>query len=66
MKKAKLMELIGEAMGEASMAWSETPKGTFNSTRVVELLKEVEVAVDAYVENRIDFVLKDLELMECD
>lgn len=34
-------ERIGEIIGEASMCWSETPKGIFNSDRAKELVDEV-------------------------
>ena len=41
--KEKINEArIAEILGEASMAWSETPKGIFNSTKVVELLDEIK------------------------
>lgn len=30
-------ELVGIAIGEASMCWSETPKGVFDSTRAAEI-----------------------------
>lgn len=33
----ELRELIGEAIGEASMCWSETPKGVFDSTRAKKI-----------------------------
>lgn len=32
-KKEKLETLIFVALGEASMCWSETPKGIFNSDK---------------------------------
>jgi hypothetical protein len=34
-------ELIIIAMGEASMCWSETPKGVFDSTRALEIGKKL-------------------------
>lgn len=39
MKKAKLREVLGLMIGEASMLWSETPKGIFESTKGIELLE---------------------------
>lgn len=33
MNDDSLREVIGQAIGEASMCWSETPKGIFNSTK---------------------------------
>jgi len=39
-------ELIMTAIGEASMCWSETPKGTFDSTRAqkigIKLLEDIK------------------------
>ena len=32
---------IAEIIGEASMLWSETPIGTFNSDKAVELVDEI-------------------------
>lgn len=29
MSKEEFTRIVGEAIGEASMAWSETPKGIF-------------------------------------
>ena len=34
-------QIIAEAIGEASMLWSETPKGVFESTKANELVKKV-------------------------
>lgn len=33
----KEQQLIFQALGEASMCWSETPKGVFDSTRAKEI-----------------------------
>lgn len=33
--------LIGEALGEASMCWSETPKGVFQSERAQAILEKL-------------------------
>jgi hypothetical protein len=35
--KEKLEELIFTALGEASMCWTETPHGIFDSTRAKEI-----------------------------
>jgi len=32
---------IGEIIGEASMCWSETPKGVFKSEKAKELVEEI-------------------------
>ena len=46
LKKAELRSIIGQAIGEASMLWSETPKGVFESQLASDLMertvKEVE------------------------
>ena len=34
-------ELVGIAIGRASMCWSETPKGTFDSTTACKLVDEI-------------------------
>ena len=34
-------ELINTAIGEASMCWSETPKGVFDSTKALEIGKKL-------------------------
>lgn len=34
-------ELVGECIGEASMCWSETPKGVFDSTRAEALMNKI-------------------------
>lgn len=33
--------ILGESIGEASMCWSETPKGVFESTRASEIFHKV-------------------------
>lgn len=34
-------EIVGEAIGEASMAWSETPTGVFDSQKCIELTDRI-------------------------
>jgi hypothetical protein len=41
----KIDEIVGQAIGEASMLWSETPKGVFNSSRGIEIKNEVKLAI---------------------
>lgn len=36
-----LRQRIGEIIGEASMCWSEAPKGVFNSDKAKELVDEI-------------------------
>lgn len=37
--------LVGEAIGEASMCWSETPKGEFDSSRAALIVDRI---INAY------------------
>lgn len=41
MDELVLREKLGRAIGEASMLWSETPKGVFESTRGAQLLEDL-------------------------
>ena len=36
-----LKKVIGEAIGEASMCWSETPSGVFDSSKASEIVDKV-------------------------
>jgi hypothetical protein len=47
MNKEELRKVIGEAIGAASMCWSETPTGVFKSDRADEILGEVMNAIDS-------------------
>lgn len=38
--------IVGEAIGEASMCWSETPKGVFDSTRASQIVDRICAAVE--------------------
>ncbi len=40
-KKETLSELIGIALGEASMCWSESPKGIFDSGEAIKIQKKL-------------------------
>ena len=41
-----LSEKVHQAIGEASMCWSEIPKGVFNSTRAIEIADELIEAIE--------------------
>lgn len=43
-------EIVGESIGEASMCWSKTPEGVFDSTRASKLVDKIC--------NHIDFKLR--------
>lgn len=40
-----LESVVGQAIGEASMCWSETPAGVFESTRALEIREKILAAV---------------------
>ena len=42
----KFRQLVGEVIGEASMCWSETPLGVFDSTRASALVDKICAHVD--------------------
>ena len=46
----ELREMLFQALGEASMCWSETPKGIFRSDRCKEIGEEVIRAFDLAAE----------------
>lgn len=37
----RLREIVGQAIGEASMCWSEAPQGVFDSTRARAIVDRV-------------------------
>lgn len=39
-------ERIAQIIGEASMLWSETPTGTFNSEKANELVEEIMTHIE--------------------
>ena len=42
-----LRQFLGEAVGEASMCWSETPKGIFDSTKASEIVDSLVKQLEA-------------------
>jgi polyhydroxyalkanoate synthesis regulator phasin len=44
-------ERIAQIIGEASMCWSETPKGVFNSEKAKELVDEVMTHIQYPIEH---------------
>lgn len=51
--KEVLKEKIGIAIGVASMCWSETPKGIFNSSRASEIAEDLEKFIIEYLDSII-------------
>jgi hypothetical protein len=50
----KLLTAIGEALGEASMCWSETPKGEFDSSRAQAIAVKLRQAANEHFKEEID------------
>jgi hypothetical protein len=48
----EIEEIIGQAIGEASMLWSETPKGVFESMKAVELIKQTTAKILTVTSNQ--------------
>ena len=53
MEDTWLREKIGIALGEASMCWSETPKGVFHSERATEILNDLCCQIDTRKSPRV-------------
>lgn len=50
---SEFREIVGQAIGEASMCWSETPTGVFDSTRASLLVDKILAHVDRKTELEI-------------
>lgn len=50
----KLHEVIGESLGEASLCWTETPKGVFDSSRASKVLYQTVAKVLKIVREESD------------
>lgn len=55
----RFKEIIGAAIGEASMCWSETPKGIFDSTRASSITDRVFNAHMEVMQEAIEAMKKD-------
>ena len=49
----ELKEIIGQVIGEASMLWSEIPKGVFESTKACELIDRTVALIDVELPERL-------------
>lgn len=49
----KLQEKIYQALGQASMCWSEIPKGTFDSTQALQIGKELSIFIEQFIIQQI-------------
>ena len=45
-------KIIGEAIGEGSMCWSQIPKGIFDSTNASRIVKETSLRIFNLKENK--------------
>lgn len=57
----KLKETMGIALGEASMCWSEVPKGVFESTRCKGIVDRVIKAIEEHDKAVIEGKDKEIE-----
>lgn len=62
-----LKEFLGQAIGEASMCWSETPKGIFDSTKASKIVDNLirNLEADNLFINHIQSHLKEGEKVIC-
>lgn len=49
-----IRQRVGEIIGEASMCWSETPKGVFNSDKATELVDEIMAHIESPLDHPTD------------
>lgn len=56
MTKEKFEELIASAIGEASMCWSDTPSGVFDSSRALDLVKKIMNSIPTVDKNGQTFI----------
>lgn len=52
MNREKLLDIIFQNLGTASMCWSQYPKGVFNSELATKLGYEIVDAIDKYIEEQ--------------
>lgn len=52
MTEEKLKEIIFQNLGQASMCWSEIPKGVFDSTKAEKLGYEIMQAFIFYLQDQ--------------
>ena len=49
--KKALKRILGYYFGQASMCWSKTPKGIFDSTRALSIVEETAKNIDFLLKN---------------
>jgi len=57
MTDKEFRSLVGEAIGEASMAWSETPSGVFKASLCRDLIDKIVDAKNEHFSSSISRVL---------
>lgn len=60
-KLEEFEEVVGQAIGEASMCWSETPKGVFESDNACKILEKVKSFLTTALEEQRERLLLDIE-----
>lgn len=49
----KLQEKIYQALGQASMCWSEIPTGVFDSIQALQIGKELSIFIEQFIIQQI-------------
>lgn len=57
----ELEKLVYQALGEASMCWSQVPKGIFQSNKAVEIGEKLIKAIQALSQSEGESVIKEIE-----
>lgn len=65
-----LKEIVGQAIGQASMCWVKTPEGVFDSTRASKLIEETILKVSKIIYDPNNETLRpikrpEMQLPEC-
>ena len=63
MTREKLREIVGEAIGAASVCWAPLPEGTFCSTEAGILMEALLKDIEVYSNEKINALEEDLEVL---
>ena len=55
LRKAKMREAVCLTIGQASMCWSEIPKGVFQDTEATRLVDELMAVIEQYAQEGIKY-----------
>lgn len=50
----RIAEMIGQALGQASMCWIPEPKGTFDSTKASQVLNELVRSIVLEIDKEVN------------